>query len=88
MSNCYYCDPPWYKKTLYRLFPTKYVDRPTDGETKSIIVTTFCHFALVDRVRILISGKCRVETITLMEHDPGCVKSQGVVSVLHPWAKS
>lgn len=75
LGECHQYFPPWYVKWFRRLFPARYL------ETDLNKVTTMVHFDWRDRIRILVSGKLKVENA--INERGEALRSE--VCVLPPW---
>lgn len=65
------------RRVLRWLFPSRplpYEDAP-DWSKDGMYIVTYTHLSFVDRLRVLVGGKLRVETRTWCEHAPGRVET-------------
>lgn len=88
-ANGYMPDPrPWWKKMVNKLFPVQHcVDTGElpDGYTDQIFSCVVVQVDIYDRLRLLVTGRCRVQINTLTQFKPGDVKSNSVFAVLPPF---
>lgn len=84
MNKCYEeCKPTW----LDRLFPAKVPPNPITGyiaAEDSITVNSTITLSLIDRIRVLISGKIVCITVTATEHEVGKVYTEAVSWIDRP----
>jgi len=89
--NCQAVERPWGRKErlAFWLFPKDYKALPQAPFTHKDVLTTriICHFGIIDRLRILVSGRTFVEARTVCENEVGDCKTASTVFVLSPWDK-
>ncbi len=63
----------WRDKLRWKLFPAKYLNTPGAPATaKDVLVCRVtCCLSMMDRIRLLLSGRLMVETKTATEHEIG-----------------
>lgn len=78
--------PQWQERLGWKLFPQKHVDFPALKGTQrdGIVCRTVTHFSIIDRIRILVSGKVEVTTKTSTENELGENKTCGEAVVMPP----
>lgn len=81
----YFGESPWtWKERLrFKLFPSRYCSVPEAPATYAdcVVVKTIATLGVLDRLRVLISGRLVVETKTVTEHIVGaCITA----SVAYP----
>lgn len=91
MSNgaCVSSDPrPWWLRLIHNRFPRTPLAIPEDdipGYAPSyMMVTTEAHLDWKDRLRILVSGKCRVDTRIYTDVTVNRSQSESCFMVLPP----
>ena len=71
----YFVNTPWTwrERLRYRLFPNLHCDLPPAPATHldCLHVTTVVHLSVIDRLRVLASGKLTVQTRTVTENIVG-----------------
>lgn len=71
----YFVDTPWtWKERLrWKLFPSRHCSVPeaTAQYADCVVTKTVCTLGLLDRLRVLCSGRFVVETKTVTEHIVG-----------------
>ena len=79
-------DPmPRWKRKIARLWPEKRLDFDKPNWAKSVITsTTQVRLSLINRIRVLFSGKIRIETQTAIEHDCGMAVSKSTAYPEYP----
>lgn len=81
-GEAYYVDLPWTwrERLRFKLFPSQHCALPqAPAEWKDCVVcTTIVGLSLLDRVRVLISGRLRVQTRTVTEHRVGGTMTESV----------
>lgn len=88
----FYKPPTLRERIKYRLFPSRSLPVPQPGDLKwgikgYLVTNTTVHLDWVDRIRTLISGRLRVNTITHTDVLVSETLSQTVTYVLPPWEK-
>ena len=84
MEHNYFVDTRWtWRERLgFKLFPSHLCPTPEVVDparyTDVLIVNVVASLSLVDRLRVLVTGKLKVQTHTLCEHAPGDVISSSV----------
>jgi hypothetical protein len=79
--------PQWQEKIGWKLFPPNYVESPDLMEAHDCVHTTVhVEFSFLDRLRILFSGKVKVEVRTTTENLVGnCVSASIAFPKPPPW---
>lgn len=88
-DNCYYADSPWTwrEKLRYRLYPSMPCPLPSAPAAFAdcVVVTTHVGLDWLDRLRVLVSGKLKVETRTVTENVVGGTVSSSVAYPVLRW---
>lgn len=87
--NCYASRPVTLKDRIrWRLYPANHCDLPeAPPKYKDVLVCHLtCHISMVDRLRILVSGKLAAEIRTVTENEIGGHITKSVVYALPPKA--
>ena len=78
-------EPGFWERTAMRLFPLQPAEIPEGVVGEDVITNrTWINFSLVDRIRILVSGRVFVETKLVTEKVVGQAVGQSEASVLAP----
>jgi len=87
-QGCYTVESPWTWKEKLRakLFPLNHCELPEAPATHKdvLVVETFVTLGWMDRFRVLISGRLRVDTRTVTENTVGDCKTASVAYPLEP----
>lgn len=87
-NGCVQYRPQWQERLGWKLYPQKHIDAPElpKGMTKGDVV--FCNvnteLSFLDRIRLLISGRCSVSVKTSTENCAGKVVSAAAFNVCPP----
>ena len=86
MSEQSLIDPmPRWKRKIARLWPEKRLDFDRPKWAKDVIVsTTQVRLSLIDRIRVLFSGKIRIDTHTAIEYDCGMAVAKSTAYPEYP----
>ena len=78
--------PPLRRRIGCSLFPARWPETPSLCVPKAdmIMTRTYWEPSIVDRLRLLVSGRLVVETRTATEHEPGQTASAAEVNVQPP----
>lgn len=81
-EQAYYVDTPWTwrEKLQFKLFPSRHCSLPDApaSHLDCIVVRTVVTLSLLDRLRVLWSGRLTVETKTVTEHIVGATTTASV----------
>lgn len=81
----------WRDKLRCKLFPPQHCELPEAPAThKDVLVCkVFSELSMIDRLRVLITGRIKVETRTVTENVIGDTKTNSVFSALPPkwWSR-
>lgn len=87
-SNCLACPRPltWRDRFRERFFPAAYCELPEAPATHRdvLVVRVFTHLSWLDRLRVLLTGRIRVESKTVTEHVIGDHRTCSVFMALPP----
>lgn len=63
----------WKDKLRWRFFPARHVDLPQAPKTYKdmLVCRVTCQLSMLDRIRVLISGRLMVESKTVTENEIG-----------------
>ncbi len=77
-------DPrPRWQRLFGRLFPIQSL--PTPARAEGVTSITVVHLDVLDRLRVLVSGKLEVQVQTDLDKEVICGESRAAASVLPPW---
>lgn len=78
----YFVDTPWTwrDRLRHRLLPTRYCSLPDAPATYQdcVVIRTVASLSLIDRLRVLVTGKLTIQTKTVTEHVVGACATSSV----------
>lgn len=80
-ANAFFVEPPpptFMERLRGNLFPERAISNPEMEHRDVFVCRTACHFAALDRIRILFTGKVMVETRTATENEIGAHRTKSV----------
>jgi hypothetical protein len=81
-QQAYFVDTPWTwrERLRFKLFPSRHCSLPEAPVTylDCVVSTTRAEFSFLDRLRILLTGKCVVQTKTVCQNVVGETRTSSV----------